>query len=385
MSVHVRKRVLQEQLDYLCRHLLTGLAIQPVAALLLVIIAGLPVFSSPYVTAWLCLHMLISCVHYTCSRKWHGTQHNSHEYQYMAHVGLASFHGLLWGSSIWLLHDTAHHNQTTLILMCLVTISAANMFVYSAFRMTALCVATTLWLPVIAWLAMHGDLYWIAGILGFVFVQAIFNLQAYRIMVSELVERDHNNALLQQLDVTNKALNRSNSTLAEKNLALEEALSKIESLANFDSLTGSPNRRNFVRSMSKRLASGDTGFVALLDIHALQYINEQHGHTAGDDVLQKLGMQIAKGSGDEDLHARLSGGTFILFMNSSRLLAMQSRFDEIVSSMNQYAEDAGFSTFHISAGITVVSQYEPLDNVLARAEEALRKAKLQGQNRIALA
>lgn len=382
MSPAVSMRVLRAQLNQLCRYLLMALAMQPVGALLLAVIAGLPVFSSVAVGSWLCLHLLLPCIHYGLCRKWYRSEQPASTVQYTVHVSLAACHGLLWGSSIWLLQDAHPHNGMMLMLMCLVTISAANMFVFSAFRMTALSTSLALWLPVMLWLALHGYLYWIAGIAAFVCVQTVFNLQAYRMMVAELIASDQKDELMLQLDLTNQALNRSNASLAEKNRDLQAALAKIESLANFDSLTGAPNRKSFVKRMSQHLANGETGFIALLDIKALQAINEHHGQHTGDEVLQRLGAAMAKGS---DLHARLSGGTFILFLNNDRLLSMQTRFDELTSAMAHCAAQLGLPGVYLSAGMTVASQYEPLDRILARAEDALRKAKYQGENRIALA
>lgn len=385
MSAAVSMRVLKAQLNQLCRALLMALAIQPIGALLLAMITGLPVFSSAAAAGWLCLQLLLACGHYWLCRKWYRSEKPDSTLQYNVHVCLATAHGLLWGSSIWLLQDGDQHHSMMLAMMCLVTISAAGMFLFSAFRMTALGTTLALWLPVMAWLALHGYLYWIAGITAFVCVQAVFNLQAYRMMVAELIASDQKDELVLQLDLTNQALNRSNMTLAQKNRDLQAALAEIDSLANFDSLTGAPNRKNFVKRMSQHLANGETGFIALLDIQALQRINEQHGQLSGDEVLQRLGTAIAKGNGDNDLHARLSGGTFILFINSARLLAMQSRFDDITAAMTQHAAQLALPGVYLSAGITVVSQYEPLDIILARAEEALRKAKCHGENRIALA
>jgi diguanylate cyclase (GGDEF)-like protein len=385
MSPAVSMRVLRAQLNQLCRHLLLALTMQPVGALLLAVIAGLPVFSSVAVGSWLCLHLLLPCFHYWLCRKWYPSEQPGSALQYSVHVSLAACHGLLWGSSIWLLQDAHQPASMMLVLMCLVTISAANMFVFSAFRMTALSSTLALWLPVMTWLALHGYPYWIAGIAAFVCVQTVFNLQAYRMMVAELIASDQKDELMLQLDLTNQALNRSNASLAEKNRDLQAALAKIESLANFDSLTGAPNRKSFVKRMSQHLANGETGFIALLDIKALQAINKHHGQHTGDEVLQRLGTAMAKGSGGSDLHARLSGGTFILFLNNDRLLSMQTRFDELTSAMAHCAAQLGLPGVYLSAGMTVVSQYEPLDRILARAEDALRKAKYQGENRIALA
>ncbi|MFN4235877.1 MAG: GGDEF domain-containing protein [Vogesella sp.] len=385
MSNAVSMRVLKTQLNQLCSYLLAALLIQPVGALLLAVIAGLPVVFSLTINGWLGLHLLLPFFHYWLCRNWHQSEQTNSALQYAVHVGMAACHGLLWGSSIWLLPDSNQHNSMMLILMCLVTVSSANMFVYSAFRMTALSSALSLWLPVIVWLAVYDYFYWIAGIAGFVFLQAIFNLQAYRIMVAELIASDQKDELMLQLDLTNQALNRSNASLAEKNRDLRDALAKIESLANFDSLTGAPNRKSFVKHMSQHLENGETGYIALMDIKALQTINENHGQHTGDEVLQNLGSAIAKGSCDSDLYARLNGGTFILFLNSDRLLSMQTRFDELTSAMKNLSTQLGLPEVYVAAGMTVVSQYEPLDMILARAEEALRKAKRHAENRIALA
>lgn len=71
----------------------------------------------------------------------------------------------------------------------------------------------------------------------------------------------------------------------------KEAL--IEYMANYDSLTGLPNRRMLVQECGRRIdraSAAEQGYVLFFDIDGFKAVNDNYGHDAGDEFLIQLGQ-----------------------------------------------------------------------------------------------
>ncbi len=66
----------------------------------------------------------------------------------------------------------------------------------------------------------------------------------------------------------------------------------VEYMANYDVLTGLPNRRSLVAECERRINNiepGKKGYLLFFDIDGFKAINDNYGHSAGDEFLVKLG------------------------------------------------------------------------------------------------
>ncbi len=66
----------------------------------------------------------------------------------------------------------------------------------------------------------------------------------------------------------------------------------IEYMANYDVLTGLPNRRMLIEECKNRIDNAkedEQGYVIFFDIDGFKVINDNYGHDAGDEFLVKLG------------------------------------------------------------------------------------------------
>jgi diguanylate cyclase (GGDEF)-like protein len=158
----------------------------------------------------------------------------------------------------------------------------------------------------------------------------------------------------------------------------------LRNLAETDSLTGLTNHRGFQQALRRELraAAGRREAVALvvLDLDDFKAINDRHGHTFGDGVLQGVGAQLRRSLRGGDTAARTGGEEFALILPGSDAEVAQDVAERIRIAIAQFAPAETELT--CSAGISVY----PMDaddaaSLLQFAEGALYWAKRSGKSR----
>ena len=163
---------------------------------------------------------------------------------------------------------------------------------------------------------------------------------------------------------------------------------RFAALAMRDDLTGLPNRRSileFARMQFRGRRAADTGFVlALIDIDHFKAINDQLGHSVGDEVLKAFGQAGLRALRAEDRLGRFGGEEFVLVMPGFDLARVPSVFERLRESV-QHLEAPGWPDdrpLTFSMGATMARDNDPdLDSVIKRADEALYRAKNNGRDR----
>ena len=165
---------------------------------------------------------------------------------------------------------------------------------------------------------------------------------------------------------------------------LHRQQSALRSLAETDSLTGLTNHRGFQQALRSELRTAggrrDSLALVVLDLDDFKAINEHHGHTFGDRVLQGVGLQIRKSLRAGDTAARTGGEEFALILPGSDADAAQEIAERIRIAIAQFAPTE--SELTCSAGVSVY----PVDadnaaSLLQLAEGALYWAKRSGKSR----
>lgn len=382
-----KHEILARQLTYSCRLLLGILSVAPFAALLLAFIVP-PVGDPSGVVLWVAAHFLVAIIHAVIVFQvlWREVPSGRHVCYYWLHVLLSSVHGLLWGAAMWLFASKVEFVNTLSLLTILVAVSAANMLVYSAFRLAALGIAGWVWLQVVSWLLWQGLWLWAVGGMMFFTVQLIFNLQAYRIILGEIVEHLSKTEALRRLDQSHQELDRTNRELAQRNQALQEAMAQLQHLAHHDALTGLPNRRAFFEGLASQLKQGLPGFLVMIDLDHFKAVNDNYGHQSGDEALQLIGSLLNDVHRTGERCARLGGEEFAWVLQETTLPQVQQRINQLRLRLQQYttAPDSRLPPITLSAGVTPLREYESLENAMARADAALYRAKHNGRNRVEL-
>jgi diguanylate cyclase (GGDEF)-like protein/PAS domain S-box-containing protein len=180
--------------------------------------------------------------------------------------------------------------------------------------------------------------------------------------------------------------------------------SEIRALAYFDTLTGLPNRRMFLEqlqtAMSASVKNEQLGAVLFIDLDNFKILNDSHGHTVGDELLQQIANRLQFTFVDHALAARLGGDEFVVMLhglNSDPVIATRSAMT-IAESLREtilapyqlhinpgLGGDTGLLRYSCSGSIGVALfglHEEPLVEVLKRADVAMYQAKQSGRNAI---
>ncbi|WP_051379038.1 EAL domain-containing response regulator [Derxia gummosa] len=126
----------------------------------------------------------------------------------------------------------------------------------------------------------------------------------------------------------------------------KEAEQRVRALAEFDALTGLPNRRLFNMRIAESIArQGPGGHVALLfmDLDRFKNVNDTQGHTGGDALLVEVAHRLVEVLRQHDadhradhLVARLGGDEFVVLLQGEAGAAMAEQVGaEILESLRQ--------------------------------------------------
>lgn len=117
--------------------------------------------------------------------------------------------------------------------------------------------------------------------------------------------------LIMHSDVLEKKISDANKELKQANAALEHA-------ALYDSLTDTLNRRGLeerILPLFSRLRRQRGHMLMIyLDVNKFKEINDTHGHSIGDRVLQETAKRLKENLRQEDLVVRLGGDEFVLLI-----------------------------------------------------------------------
>jgi diguanylate cyclase (GGDEF)-like protein len=87
-------------------------------------------------------------------------------------------------------------------------------------------------------------------------------------------------------------------------------------LAERDFLTGLPNTRSFEAAISRRLEAGRPFALLIGDMDGLKRINDEQGHSEGNDALTRLARALGGALGPDDDVARVGGDEFAVLITA---------------------------------------------------------------------
>jgi two-component system, cell cycle response regulator len=179
--------------------------------------------------------------------------------------------------------------------------------------------------------------------------------------------------------------------LGGQRAALEGLNTQLTAIARRDPLTGLSNRRALqedIEILEARVTRyGHRYCMALLDIDHFKAYNDNYGHQAGDDVLERVAEALSANARSGDALYRYGGEEFLcIFPEQSLASGAQA-----VQRMRLGVEDlriphltSRYGVVTFSAGLAVLTSDEirSATEVLKEADDALYIAKQLGRNRV---
>jgi len=192
--------------------------------------------------------------------------------------------------------------------------------------------------------------------------------------------------LLTEVMSSNQSLRRE-LTQTEADLKTKaRELAETASQARTDALTELFNRRAFDEELSKRWATWKRRHVPfsllIIDIDHFKSVNDQHGHDAGDLVLQEISRRLKTSLRDTDYIARIGGEEIAMIVPESdegASIASQRVLEAIREEPVRY--DDVQIPLTASCGVMSVMSGDSAEELLKGADIALYTAKTSGRNR----
>jgi diguanylate cyclase (GGDEF)-like protein/PAS domain S-box-containing protein len=167
---------------------------------------------------------------------------------------------------------------------------------------------------------------------------------------------------------------------------------KLKHEATHDPLTKAPNRRAILNKLSRELNRAQRRnlnlSIGLCDIDHFKHVNDNHGHQVGDDVLCSFVEVVQKALRPYDLVGRYGGEEFLLVIPDSTGLDDKKIYERVRAKVAEHkvAARSAVVSITISIGIARNSRGdETADELLAKADDALYRAKENGRNQLAFA
>jgi diguanylate cyclase (GGDEF)-like protein len=231
-------------------------------------------------------------------------------------------------------------------------------------------------------LVISGDLALASDIASLVLCPVLIDQETVALIYA--IKRDKNARPFEELDRLLVVGVSHHAAMTIQRLKYEQAL--LHS-ANFDMLTGLPNRKFFLERLSRAIARAkrhpEYGFaVFFIDVNNFKLINDSLGHQLGDRVLQEIGARLQTSFRELDTVARFGGDEFAVLVDDvhgvQEVLMLAQRLLEGTSE--PHSINGHEFVLSLSAGITLSSTgYEFAEDAMRDADIAMYKSKEAGE------
>lgn len=166
---------------------------------------------------------------------------------------------------------------------------------------------------------------------------------------------------------------------------------RLEALATTDPVTQLLNRRALVDRLTHELERarryGTPLALLMVDIDHFKDINDTHGHLVGDEALREIARVLQGAVRTVDLVGRYGGEEFVIVLpetTAEGAIAFAERLRDRVSQHEFASERLPSLRLTISIGVASypTSPVESVEDLFARADEALYRAKAAGRNAV---
>ena len=121
--------------------------------------------------------------------------------------------------------------------------------------------------------------------------------------------------------------------------------------------------------------------IVLFDVDNFKQINDTYGHITGDIVLQRIAGVVKNTIRTTDLGCRWGGEEFIVIYPLTNISQAAEASEKIRKQINELTFDS-IKNVSCSFGVAQFESDDTMQSLLARADQAMYKAKKSGKNRV---
>jgi diguanylate cyclase (GGDEF)-like protein len=174
------------------------------------------------------------------------------------------------------------------------------------------------------------------------------------------------------------AIDQLRTEMATFQTKLEEA----QQVASVDSLTGLRSRLCVEKHINQKISARGKFCAALMDIDHFKKVNDEHGHLAGDELLQQFARELKSRCRSGDVVGRWGGDEFLVLLDCGLPEAegRTARLAEWVCGNYTVQGRSGPVKLKVNASMGL-AEYKPDETqkeLLARADKAMYRDKMAG-------
>ncbi|SDX49502.1 GGDEF domain-containing protein [Marinobacter mobilis] len=159
---------------------------------------------------------------------------------------------------------------------------------------------------------------------------------------------------------------------------------RLEHLATMDPLTGVHNRRSMDQELAAAVLAkqrnGASYALVVLDLDHFKRINDDFGHSVGDQILIAFVDVLITHIRKSDQLFRFGGEEFVLLMPGVDHNGLEVVMANLQRSLRRSLKSPAGCPVTASLGIALLQEGEDADHWMARADEALYQAKSNGRD-----
>jgi diguanylate cyclase (GGDEF)-like protein len=190
-----------------------------------------------------------------------------------------------------------------------------------------------------------------------------------------------------------KARLRAGERILELEDRLVEARESMRFQATHDLLTALWNRGVIMELLSREILRSrrekNCTVVMMCDIDHFKLVNDQHGHSAGDDVLREVARRLQNSVRSYDMVGRYGGEEFLVILNKCDASTASARAENLRAAISTKPIQAHSESLSltISVGLALSTDFpnRDVDQIIHEADSALYAAKAAGRNCVRLA
>ena len=181
--------------------------------------------------------------------------------------------------------------------------------------------------------------------------------------------------------MADEVLRRENEQLTKELVQLRKRLLELEQMADTDPLVPLYNRRAFVRELARsqtvRQRYNIASSIIYFDLDRFKSVNDQFGHSAGDQVLKIFAQAIQQNIRDCDVAGRIGGDEFALLLFKTDIDQSMAKAVTIAQTARDLCETLDHISIdlNVSWGVADCAANLNPEEVLAKADQQMLSCK----------